>query len=240
MLPASSSALNRSGAARIADVDPDAAALPEKQWQHRGNQQGRAPERHVPCRQVDAAHDDTRRAENGRRADGAGDTQQGGTLWRNRRFHRQANCEYGFDVPPSIDSLDLPPFKPRFPWWGRRPADPRGVARSLPGPTWRRTPASACAFRMADRSGDILLGMLDRPAEPQANRPLVILVHGLTGCENSVSCAERGAPSARSRLSRAAAERARLRRLARPIAASTTISAAPPISAACCRSCPTT
>jgi len=21
-------------------------------------------------------------------------------------------------VPPSIDSLDLPPFKPRFPWWG--------------------------------------------------------------------------------------------------------------------------
>ena len=40
-------------------------------------------------------------------------------------------------------------------------------------------------FCMADRSGDILVGMLDRPAEPQANRPLVILVHGITGCENS-------------------------------------------------------
>src|SRR5260370_8513700 len=40
-------------------------------------------------------------------------------------FSFQANCEYGFDVPPSIDSpsidsmpsLDLPPFRPRFPWW---------------------------------------------------------------------------------------------------------------------------
>ena len=21
-------------------------------------------------------------------------------------------------MPPSIDSLELPPFKPRFPWWG--------------------------------------------------------------------------------------------------------------------------
>ncbi len=38
---------------------------------------------------------------------------------------------------------------------------------------------------MADRSGDILVGMLDRPAVPQADRPLAILVHGLTGCENS-------------------------------------------------------
>ena len=34
-------------------------------------------------------------------------------------------------------------------------------------------------------SGDILVGMLDRPIAPKANRPLVILVHGLTGCENS-------------------------------------------------------
>jgi predicted alpha/beta-fold hydrolase len=39
---------------------------------------------------------------------------------------------------------------------------------------------------MADRSGDILLGMLDRPEEPMANRPLVLLIHGLTGCEASV------------------------------------------------------
>jgi predicted alpha/beta-fold hydrolase len=39
---------------------------------------------------------------------------------------------------------------------------------------------------MADRTGDILLGMLDRPEEPMTGRPLVILIHGLTGCEDSV------------------------------------------------------
>ena len=68
------------GEARIANVDPHPAALPEKQWQHRGNEQGRAPKRHIPGRQVDAAHNDTCRAENGRRADGVGGAQQGGTL----------------------------------------------------------------------------------------------------------------------------------------------------------------
>ena len=40
-------------------------------------------------------------------------------------------------------------------------------------------------FCMADRSGDILVAMLDRPAMPKEGRPLVVLVHGLTGCENS-------------------------------------------------------
>jgi len=38
---------------RIADVRSDTAAFPQKQWQHRGNQQGRAPKRHIPGRQVD-------------------------------------------------------------------------------------------------------------------------------------------------------------------------------------------
>src|SRR4051812_46225061 len=41
-------------------------------------------------------------------------------------------------------------------------------------------------FPMADRTGDILLGMLDRPEVPMAGRPLVVLIHGLTGCEDSV------------------------------------------------------
>ena len=34
--------------------------------------------------------------------------------------------------------------------------------------------------------GDILLGMLDRPAERLSMKSLVLLVHGMTGCENSV------------------------------------------------------
>lgn len=88
-------------------------------------------------------------------------------------------------MPPSIDSLDLPPFKPRFPWWG---ADLQTLSVLLQSPASDMSPHTSerVCFPMADRTGDILLGMLDRPEEPMANRPLVILVHGLTGCEDSV------------------------------------------------------
>jgi hypothetical protein len=93
--------------------------------------------------------------------------------------------ETGVGVPPSIDSLDLPPFKPRFPWWG---ADLQTLSVLLQSPASDMAPHSSerVCFPMADRTGDILLGMLDRPEEPMANRPLVILIHGLTGCEDSV------------------------------------------------------
>jgi predicted alpha/beta-fold hydrolase len=95
-------------------------------------------------------------------------------------------------VPPSIDSpsidsmasLDLPPFRPRFPWWG---ADLQTIAIRLSPFESNLSPhiSERVCFCMADRSGDILVGMLDRPAEPVSGRPLIILVHGLTGCENS-------------------------------------------------------
>jgi predicted alpha/beta-fold hydrolase len=100
------------------------------------------------------------------------------------RVFMPRNGEYGFDVPPSIDSLALPPFRPRFPWWG---ADLQTIAVLLGGYQTDMSPHSSerLCFCMADSSGDILLGMLDRPAEPKAGRPLVVVVHGLTGCENS-------------------------------------------------------
>jgi len=99
---------------------------------------------------------------------------------------RERRSEYGLDVPPSIDSitLDLPPFRARFPWWN---ADLQTVAVLLGTcePDLAPHTSERICFCMADSSGDILVGMLDRPAEPQAGRPLVILIHGLTGCENS-------------------------------------------------------
>jgi predicted alpha/beta-fold hydrolase len=78
----------------------------------------------------------------------------------------------------------LPPFKPRFPWWG---ADLQTIASQLAAPKSDLSPHSSerVCFSMADRTGDILLGMVDHPAEPVADRPLVILLHGLTGCEDS-------------------------------------------------------
>jgi len=88
-------------------------------------------------------------------------------------------------VPQSIDSLDLPPFRPRFPWWG---ADLQTLSVLLQSSASDMSPHASerMCFPMADRTGDILLGMLDHPAEAVSGRPLVILVHGLTGCEDSV------------------------------------------------------
>jgi predicted alpha/beta-fold hydrolase len=88
-------------------------------------------------------------------------------------------------VPPSLDSLDLPPFRPRFPWWG---PDLQTLSVLLQSSASDMSPHSSerVCFPMADRTGDILLGMLDHPEEPMAGRPLVLLVHGLTGSEDSV------------------------------------------------------
>jgi predicted alpha/beta-fold hydrolase len=88
-------------------------------------------------------------------------------------------------VPPSIHALDLPPFRPRFPWWG---PDLQTLAIFLQPALSDMAPhrSERVCFPMADRSGDILLGMLDQPAEPRGGCPLVILIHGLTGCEDSV------------------------------------------------------
>ena len=81
-------------------------------------------------------------------------------------------------------SLDLPPFRPRFPWWG---GDLQTVANRL-----RRSRSSLAphaserlSFPLKDGTGDILLAMLDRPAVPRHGTPLVLLIHGLTGAEDS-------------------------------------------------------
>ena len=86
-------------------------------------------------------------------------------------------------MPPSIASLDLPPFRPRFPWWG---ADLQTLAnrfrvkvRLAPHKTERLT------FALPDGTGDTLLALLDRPSSAKAGAPLVILIHGLTGSEDS-------------------------------------------------------
>src|SRR3954470_5287607 len=102
-----------------------------------------------------------------------------------RVFMDKLDVKYGVDVPPSIDSLDLPPFRPRFPWWG---PDLQTLAVLLQSSASDLSPHASerVCFPMADRTGDILLGMLDRPEEPMAGRPLVVLIHGLTGCEDSV------------------------------------------------------
>jgi predicted alpha/beta-fold hydrolase len=79
--------------------------------------------------------------------------------------------------------LDLPPFRPRFPWLT---GDLQTIANRLVPPTSRLGAASSERLRlpMDDGSGDMLLAMLDRPPVDRGG-PVLILIHGLTGCEDS-------------------------------------------------------
>ncbi len=87
-------------------------------------------------------------------------------------------------MPPSIASLHLPPFRPRFPWWG---GDLQTLANLLRRPALSLVPhrSERLTLPLVDGTGDTLLAMLDRPADAKNGLPLVILIHGLTGKETS-------------------------------------------------------
>lgn len=74
-------------------------------------------------------------------------------------------------------------FQGRTPWWGGDLQTLRNYClpqkAPLPGQSW------AIEFPMSDGSGDRLTGTLHRPADPARKDPLILLVHGLTGCEDS-------------------------------------------------------
>lgn len=78
---------------------------------------------------------------------------------------------------------EFPAFRPRPPWWG---GDLQTVRNYLfaPAPRLAGYASEEMAFPMADGSGDVLLGSLERP-RGAGGRPLVVLVHGLTGCQDS-------------------------------------------------------
>jgi predicted alpha/beta-fold hydrolase len=80
-------------------------------------------------------------------------------------------------------SLDLPAFTPRFPWYG---GDLQTLANRFRAPAPLAPHASQrLCFALDDGTGDTLQATLDRPAGQRAGRPLAILIHGLTGSENS-------------------------------------------------------
>jgi predicted alpha/beta-fold hydrolase len=77
--------------------------------------------------------------------------------------------------------LPLPPFIPRAPWWG-------GDLQTLRNTLSYRAPDfsayKAERLRLPLQDGDALLGLLNHPAT-DSGKPTVILIHGLTGDENS-------------------------------------------------------
>jgi predicted alpha/beta-fold hydrolase len=78
-----------------------------------------------------------------------------------------------------------PRFLARPPWWGRDLQTLRNHLRR-PAISLDPYPAEHLEFPMLDDTGDALVATLNRPSNPVATpRPLVMLIHGLTGCENS-------------------------------------------------------
>jgi predicted alpha/beta-fold hydrolase len=81
---------------------------------------------------------------------------------------------------------DFPPFRPRFPWLGR---DLQTLRNFFTGswPPVAGIETERLVFEMPDGTGDSLTGALSRPGttNPAAGRALVVLVHGLAGCEES-------------------------------------------------------
>jgi uncharacterized protein len=80
-------------------------------------------------------------------------------------------------------SLDPSAFRPRFPWWG---GDLQTLANRLRGVTVDLAPHRSERLFFPFDDGDTLLAMLDRPAVPQVTRLLVLIIHGLTGAEDSI------------------------------------------------------
>jgi uncharacterized protein len=77
--------------------------------------------------------------------------------------------------------LSFPRFRSRFPWWGRDLQTLRNHILSV-APSLSDYPGTRQEIRLPD--GDVLLASLHRPLANEF-RPLVVLIHGLTGSEDS-------------------------------------------------------
>ncbi|HYB13410.1 MAG TPA: alpha/beta fold hydrolase [Myxococcota bacterium] len=84
----------------------------------------------------------------------------------------------------ALSLIPFEPFRPRAPWWGpdlqtvRNAIRPRVVALG-------RYTTERLTFEMKDGSGDRLVGHFQDPGSGADARPLVVLIHGLSGSAES-------------------------------------------------------
>ncbi len=82
-----------------------------------------------------------------------------------------------------IADIVLPGFRARGPWWGPDLQTLRN-ALVVGQVDWARYPAKRLTLPVADGSGDALAGLLQTPVVA-TGRPLAVLIHGLSGSEDS-------------------------------------------------------
>src|SRR5215469_3759078 len=86
--------------------------------------------------------------------------------------------------PRAVPQTEFPAFLARAPWWS---GDLQTLRNFLVGrrPELDDYTAQRIFLPMRDGSGDSLVGTLNLPSALFGTRPLVVLVHGLSGCEDS-------------------------------------------------------
>ncbi len=84
----------------------------------------------------------------------------------------------------SVAALSFAPFVPRAPWWG---GDLQTLSSLFlgPGRALAQFPQQRLHLPLGDGSGDSLAASLGLPADGAAEKPLVLLIHGLSGDESS-------------------------------------------------------
>lgn len=81
-------------------------------------------------------------------------------------------------------SFDVPRFQTRAPWWG---ADLQTLRNMLVGSAARPEveETQRLTLSLSDETGDALNAVYTAPVESDARAPLVVLIHGLSGSEES-------------------------------------------------------
>ena len=103
------------------------------------------------------------------------DSEMGATPTKPDMSHR-------WTVPPQVPQF--PSFRERFPWIGGD-LQTAGDFLFVPPVDIPSKTSERVSFPMEDGTGDVLQGLLEEPEEPRDPSLLVVVIHGLTGCEDS-------------------------------------------------------
>jgi predicted alpha/beta-fold hydrolase len=83
---------------------------------------------------------------------------------------------------PALAAKAFPAFEARAPWWG---GDLQTVRNYIVGRRVHLDAGERLLLEVRDGSGDRLAATLNLPVRPAPARPLALLLHGLSGCEES-------------------------------------------------------